>query len=179
MRSTSGRTPARSTSRRLLRSMDGVEIVGQPRAVESVRFAVGMQHDGYNLFALGPPGTGRQFIVEHFLNEQAAGREIPSDLCYVNNFEETNKPKLLQLPPGTALKLKADMKRIGRRNPDDAPCRLRKRGIPGPFAFHSAGFQGTARKKPSRNFRNVPSRKGLRCFKHRQVLSSRPLRMMR
>lgn len=91
---------------------DGVEIVGQPRAVESVRFAVGMQHDGYNLFALGPPGTGRQFIVEHFLNEQAAGREIPSDLCYVNNFEETNKPKLLQLPPGTALKLKADMSEL-------------------------------------------------------------------
>ena len=59
---------------------DNLEIVGQPRAVESVRFAVGMAHPGYNVFALGPPGTGRQFIIEHFLNEEAARRPAPLDL---------------------------------------------------------------------------------------------------
>jgi predicted ATP-dependent protease len=88
---------------------DGVRIIGQPRAVESVRFAVGMSHPGYNLFALGPPGTGRQFVVRHFLEQEAAGRPAAPDLCYVNNFEDPNSPKLLELPPGTAMKLKSDV----------------------------------------------------------------------
>lgn len=88
---------------------DGVKIIGQPRAVESVRFAVGMSHPGYNLFALGPPGTGRQFVVRHFLEEEAARRPVPPDRCYVNNFIDSNKPKLLELPHGTAVKLKNDV----------------------------------------------------------------------
>ena len=88
---------------------DGVQIIGQPRAVESVRFAVGMPHAGYNIFALGPPGTGRQFVVRHFLQEEAARRPVPPDLCYVNNFEDPNKPRLLELPAGTAAKLKTDV----------------------------------------------------------------------
>ena len=91
---------------------DDLEIVGQPRAVESIRFAVGMTHEGYNVFALGPPGTGRQFIIEHFLNEEAANRPVPSDLCYVSNFKEPNKPKLLQLPKGIANELKNDMSEL-------------------------------------------------------------------
>ena len=88
---------------------DGAEIVGQPRAVEAVRFAVGMGHNGYNVYALGAPGTGRQFIVEHFLKEEAANRPVPSDICYVNNFKEPNKPQLLRLANGTARSLKTDM----------------------------------------------------------------------
>jgi predicted ATPase with chaperone activity len=60
---------------------DGIRILGQPRAIESVRFAVGMRHAGYNLFALGPPGTGRQFVVRHFLQLEAKTRPTPPDLC--------------------------------------------------------------------------------------------------
>ncbi len=85
------------------------EIVGQARAVESVRFAVGMTHEGYNVFALGSPGTGRQFIVEHFLKDEAAKRPVPLELCYVSNFKEPNKPKLLRLPKGISGQLKNDM----------------------------------------------------------------------
>ena len=88
---------------------DGIDIVGQPRAVESVQFAVGMTHEGYNLFALGPAGTAKQFIVEHFLRQEAARKPIPPDICYVNNFAEPNRPTLLELPAGTAMKLKHDM----------------------------------------------------------------------
>ena len=88
---------------------DGIDIVGQPRAVESVQFAVGMTHEGYNLFALGPAGTGKQFIVEHFLKQDAASKPIPPDICYVTNFEEPNRPTLLHLPAGTGMKLKQDM----------------------------------------------------------------------
>lgn len=70
---------------------DGTEIVGQPRAVAAVRFGVGIGHEGYNIFALGLAGTGKQLLVEHFLREQAATRPTPHDLCHVNNFKELNK----------------------------------------------------------------------------------------
>jgi len=36
------------------------EIIGQPRAVDAIRFGVGMRAPGYNVFALGPPGIRQQ-----------------------------------------------------------------------------------------------------------------------
>lgn len=87
-----------------------VEIPGQNRAAEAVQFGVGIDRDGYNIFALGPAGTGKQFLVERFLNERAATRPVPPDLCYVNNFLEPNKPSLLTMPPGVGMSLKNDLK---------------------------------------------------------------------
>ena len=58
---------------------------------------------------MGPPGTGKQFIIEHFLGKEAAKRPVPPDLCYINNFRDPNRPTLLQLRAGTAIKLKQDM----------------------------------------------------------------------
>jgi lon-related putative ATP-dependent protease len=88
------------------------EIPGQARAAEAVRFGLGIAHDGYNIFALGPAGTGKQFLVERFLAERAASRPAPPDLCYVNNFTEPNKPTLLVLPAGVGTGLKKDLKEI-------------------------------------------------------------------
>jgi hypothetical protein len=33
------------------------QIPGGPRAADAVRFGLVIQHDGYNIFALGPTGT--------------------------------------------------------------------------------------------------------------------------
>jgi lon-related putative ATP-dependent protease len=85
------------------------EIVGQDRAVESVKFAVGMSGDGYNLFALGPEGTGKKSLVESILAEKAAKQPVPSDWCYVNNFDDPHLPQALELPPGKGRPLQADM----------------------------------------------------------------------
>ena len=48
------------------------EIVGQDRAVESVNFAIGMKSDGYNLFVLGPEGSGKQSLIESVLKDRAS-----------------------------------------------------------------------------------------------------------
>lgn len=60
-----------------------VEILGQARAADAVRFGLGIERDGYNIFALGPAGTGKQFLTEHFPRDRASKRSIPPDLCYV------------------------------------------------------------------------------------------------
>src|SRR5664280_1864550 len=48
------------------------KIIGQDRAVSSVRFGMDIQSDGYNVFAMGPMGTGKSSTVYEFLSRQAA-----------------------------------------------------------------------------------------------------------
>jgi len=90
--------------------LDGAtEIAGQERALEAIRLGMGIRHDGFNLFALGPSGTGKESTVRQFLNAIAPGRARPDDWCYVYNFSKPRNPKALRLPPGQACRLSGDM----------------------------------------------------------------------
>ena len=51
-------------------------------------------------------------IERRLLEARAATEAIPGDLCYVNNFAEPNRPRLLQLPAGRGARLKADMQQF-------------------------------------------------------------------
>ena len=88
------------------------EIIGQDRALEAIRFGVGMKNEGYNLFVLGPPGTGKFTAINHYLQSIASKGMVPSDWCYVNNFDDATKPTLLELPPGRGTVLRNDMRRL-------------------------------------------------------------------
>ncbi len=88
------------------------EIIGQERAVEAIEFGVGIDQEGYNLFALGPPATGKHDVVERFLDKQADQESPPSDWCYVHNFEQPNKPRVLELPAGRGVPLQQDMEEL-------------------------------------------------------------------
>lgn len=88
---------------------DTEDSFGQDRAVEAIDFAMAMRHRGFNLFALGPEGTGRRSLVMRLLAAQAAGRPVPDDWVYVNDFDQSQRPKVLRLPAGRAAGLKKDM----------------------------------------------------------------------
>jgi lon-related putative ATP-dependent protease len=88
---------------------DLTEIIGQPRAVEAVRFGTGMQSGGYNIFALGPSGTGKRSLVTKQFQAAASEETIPPDWCYVHNFDQDHKPKAIQLPPGAGSNFQADI----------------------------------------------------------------------
>ncbi len=88
------------------------EVLGQERALEALRFGIGMTRDGYNLFALGPPGVGKHTVVRRIIEVKAATESVPSDWCYVNNFADAQKPRALELPPGVGAKLRDDMQRL-------------------------------------------------------------------
>ena len=88
------------------------ELIGQERAVEALHFGIGIRREGYNIFALGPEGTGRHTLVHHFLSKKAATEPLPSDWCYVNNFAKPHKPRALELPPGRGAILRDDMKQL-------------------------------------------------------------------
>jgi predicted ATP-dependent protease len=106
------------------------EIIGQERAVEAIEFGIGMEGRGYNLFALGPTGTGKYEIVHHFLKQEAANQPTPDDLCYVYNFENEREPCKLRLPAGLGQQLSDDMDSLI----DDLKAAI-------PAAFESEDFQ--------------------------------------
>lgn len=90
--------------------LDGTtEIAGQQRALEAIRLGMKIRRNGFNLFALGPAGTGKQSTVLQFLNNLSPGETRPDDWCYVYNFDKPRTPKALRLPPGRACKLSGDM----------------------------------------------------------------------
>ncbi len=84
--------------------------IGQPRAAEALQFGMGMTRKGYHIFALGEQGTGRHTLIRKLLDDRAQSEAVPSDICYVNNFEDGHKPKVLILPPGRARELDKDVK---------------------------------------------------------------------
>ncbi len=86
-------------------------IIGQERAMEAVRFGIAMRGDGYNLFAVGPPGVGKQTLLRQFLDQQAASEPPPSDWLYVHDFEDAHRPRALRLPAGRAVALRTRMQR--------------------------------------------------------------------
>jgi hypothetical protein len=85
------------------------EALGQARALDAIRFGMGMRRNGYNLYVLGAPGIGKRTIVEGLLSRKAAAEPTPSDCCYVHNFAHGAKPRALRLPPGRGTKLRQDM----------------------------------------------------------------------
>ena len=89
------------------------EIIGQARAVDAVQFGIDIRQPGYNLFVLGEPGSGRHSVVRRLLEAKAAGEAVPGDWCYVNNFADANRPRLLKVPAGRGGQLKRDMQRFG------------------------------------------------------------------
>src|SRR5580704_11766677 len=87
-------------------------MIGQERAAEAVEFALRMRRKGYNVYALGPSGTGRHQLVEDLLRRRAAEEPTPPDLCYVNNFTDPQRPRRLDLPAGQGAGLAAAMKKL-------------------------------------------------------------------
>ncbi|MFN9719026.1 MAG: Lon protease family protein [Planctomycetota bacterium] len=86
-----------------------VGVLGQERAVESIRFGVAIRRNGYNIFASGPQGTGKQTVVERCVGERASQEKTPSDWCYVNNFDDLRRPLAISLPPGSGLRFRDDV----------------------------------------------------------------------
>ena len=88
------------------------EVLGQGRAVAALKFGVGIQRDGFNLFALGPSALGKHSTVRQFLETAAAAKATPDDWCYLYNFDDNHRPRALRLPSGTGVKLHRDMERL-------------------------------------------------------------------
>jgi lon-related putative ATP-dependent protease len=91
---------------------DSHEHLGQERAMDALRFGIGIKHDGYNLFVLGSTGVGKHTTVKKILAKESATTETPADWCYINNFVQPHKPITLKLPAGYGRQLQDDMQQL-------------------------------------------------------------------
>ncbi|MFH1050060.1 MAG: AAA family ATPase [bacterium] len=86
------------------------KIVGQPRAIESIRLGAELFSKGYNIFVTGLAGTGRLTTVKNVLEDVTTVKPITYDYCYVNNFNNSDEPRLLKLEKGKGKELSKMMK---------------------------------------------------------------------
>ncbi len=77
-------------------------LIGQDRALGAIDFGANIEAHDFNIFVLGPPASGKSTAVRTFLETLAAEAPPPPDWVYVNNFEDANKPRALELPAGRA-----------------------------------------------------------------------------
>jgi lon-related putative ATP-dependent protease len=85
------------------------EVIGQERAVRSMEFGLAMDAPGYNIYVVGPPGTGKSTYVQAVVRQAAAKRPVASDWCYINNFAVKDSPLAVSLPAGQGRVFQQDM----------------------------------------------------------------------
>jgi ATP-dependent Lon protease len=84
-------------------------VVGQDRAVRALKLGVELAAQGYNIYVCGLAGTSRGGLIARMIEELEPQVEPAPDRCYVNNFKNPDRPRLLTLPRGQANAFKKEM----------------------------------------------------------------------
>jgi ATP-dependent Lon protease len=84
-------------------------IIGQERAIKSIRLGLKINSRGYNIFVTGLIGTGRSTTIQHILEELDSKKPELNDICYVNNFENPDCPIALIFKAGEGRIFKRDI----------------------------------------------------------------------
>jgi ATP-dependent Lon protease len=98
------------------------EIIGQERALRSLRVGLAMNHFGYNIFVTGISGTGRTTTIKRLLKTFEGEKDGFRDHCYVYNFKHPDLPIAISLPAGQGKSLKDDMANLIRDLARDLPA---------------------------------------------------------
>ena len=83
--------------------------IGQDRGIKALEFGLQVDVKGYNLYLEGPSGVGKTLYTKNYLNKLAAKKKVPSDWCYIYNFENPNEPIAVELPAGQGKEFKEAM----------------------------------------------------------------------
>lgn len=86
-----------------------VNIIGQERGRTVMEFGLEIDKPGYNLYISGISGTGKTTFTDSIIKKFSNRKVELFDWCYVNNFEDSHKPKVLKLPIGKGKELRDDM----------------------------------------------------------------------
>ncbi len=86
--------------------------LGQDRAISAVELGINIKSKGYNLFCLGPEGTGKTSLVKRILVKEAKNRPTPNDWVYVYNFDEPHKPIAISFEAGQAPEFAKDIDKL-------------------------------------------------------------------
>jgi lon-related putative ATP-dependent protease len=85
------------------------DIIGQERAVKAMEFGLKIKTKGYNIFMCGMTGTGKTSYAQNIVKKISKKCKTPDDWCYVYNFDNSNRPKSINLPAGLGKIFQKDM----------------------------------------------------------------------
>jgi len=150
---------------------DLTEIIGQTRATDAVKFGINIKQDGYHIFALGSSAIAKHSVVRHFLQQKASTEPTPFDFCYINNFEKSNKPKILKLPAGKAAILHKDIIQLVEELCSDVPAafendeyRRRKAAIKKKLKIHQdKAFEALQKRAKAQSITLMQTPEGIVC----------------
>lgn len=91
------------------------EIIGQDRAQDAVEFGMKIKEKGYNIYAIGQNGLGKQTMVKRYLGRHQNELDELYDWCYISNFNDSRSPQILKVPAGMGLKLKSNIEGLMKR----------------------------------------------------------------
>jgi len=105
---------------------DGDGLLGQERALDAIRLAIGIDAPGYNVFVTGLRTRQERGTVLRLLEEQASRAPTPGDWVYVNNFRSPEAPVALYLKPGQGNELRTRMQELVNFVLDQLPKAFRR-----------------------------------------------------
>lgn len=85
---------------------------GQDRAIDAMKFGIGMQRPGYNMFVMGNPHTGRFSFAMENLKVHAKKDRKPTDWLYLNNLDDGRLPIAINVPAGRAEQFSRDLRHL-------------------------------------------------------------------
>lgn len=100
-------------------TLDG--IIGQQRGSQAMKFGLNVKKKGYNIYVAGITGTGKTSFTNSIVKEVAKKDTTLYDWCYVYNFQDKYKPKILKLPAGFGKQLQEDMDEFVQNLKTDLP----------------------------------------------------------
>jgi len=89
-----------------------IGIIGQDRAIRAMKMGIELYSPGYNVFVCGITGTGRTTTVKKILDNIKSSCPLPRDRCYVHNFVQPDRPRLLSLARGAGVRFRKDVERL-------------------------------------------------------------------
>jgi predicted ATP-dependent protease len=103
------------------------EFIGQDRALDSINFGLAVERPGYNLFLTGLTGTGKAATIKSRIEKFIAEKKAQGikyqlyDWCYVHNFPDPDRTKVLKLPQGIGKSFRDHMEGLLKTLKEDVP----------------------------------------------------------
>ncbi len=139
---------------------DSEEMIGQGRALDAVRLAIGIDADGYNVYLSGLRTRQERAAIVRLLAEKAAIMPTPGDWVYVNNFESPEAPVAISLQAGQGRQLRDQMAELVNFVRDQLPKAFRRED----FDQERASLREKYNKRAQELFGNLEARARERGF---------------
>ncbi|RME38970.1 MAG: ATP-binding protein, partial [Planctomycetota bacterium] len=104
-------------------------VVGQETAAEALRFGLQTTAPGQHIFVRGPIGSGRLTLVRRLVETLRLSCPEVRDRCYVHNFNQPDRPRLIVLPRGQGTVFRRQVDRLADFIREDLPTALESEGV--------------------------------------------------